>query len=268
MRRPSRSATASMPCGLPRATTKPCSRRQRCTSSTGAPAESPASYRVVPADRWLRSSKCRVTASAAPRDSWTMPLTLPRGPGTTETASPAARSRRSSAGSSLPPSAERLFVCAPAGSTRAAADRDYEPRSGASGQDTGVAKRRVRSARRSPPSTRPHGRASARRAVDSPSDHRPAAISFARCAASEAEPICTGTARYRRTLYTRVVVIGARPISVSTPSRPCVPLPACANRGRCRGSGRRSCSPCSWRSGSVGHASIEAGADDLNAILG
>ena len=36
-----RSATPRMPCGLPRATTRPCSRRHRCTSWTGSPPSAP-----------------------------------------------------------------------------------------------------------------------------------------------------------------------------------------------------------------------------------
>ena len=77
MRRPSRSATPAMPCGLPRATTRPCSRLQRCTSSTGAPPKAPRAMGSF--QRPLATSKrCRVAASAAPRASCTMPLTLPR----------------------------------------------------------------------------------------------------------------------------------------------------------------------------------------------
>ena len=109
------------------------------------------------------SSRCRAAASAAPRASATRPLTLPRGPGTTETASPTARSSRSSAGSSLPPTRSARA------STRQPAARTAPPtgpRTATAGFPTA---RRHREApctpvRRSPPSTRPRGRASARRA--------------------------------------------------------------------------------------------------------
>ena len=185
----------AMPCGFPRATTRPCSRFQRCTSSTGPPPKTPRAMGSF--QRPLATSKqVQVDRIRRPARQRTMPLTLPRGPGTTDTASPEARSSRSSAGSSLPPSRSARVPpsqCAaraapPTATTnrvRGFPDRTPESRSAVY-------------ARAAVPAEHPTSRASLRTpGSGSPSDQRPSAISCAKCAASEAEPICTGTARYR-----------------------------------------------------------------------
>jgi hypothetical protein len=125
-----------------------------------------------------------------------MPLTLPRGPDTTDTASPEARTKRSRAGSSLPPS--RSLRTPP----RQRAARAPPPTATTNRErglpDSTPESRSAVYARAAVPVAHPTSRASLRTpGSGSPSDQRPAAISCAKRAASEAEPICTGTARYR-----------------------------------------------------------------------
>ena len=66
IRVPSRSSTPLMPRGLPRATTRPCSRRQRCTSSTGAPPRAPRAIgsfqRPLPTSQQVKCGRIRTAA--------------------------------------------------------------------------------------------------------------------------------------------------------------------------------------------------------------